>query len=305
MRVNFLPDAATLARFERALPLHHWMAWRIAAHNGLRISDVLALKTAQLRAGTALIKQKKTGKLRKIDFPADIPRPATHVPDEDYIFPSPRRRGQHLTRQAVWYAVKQAADRAGIVGNYGPHSARKTYAREIFERGGLKAAQAALQHDNTTATLYYVLDVDNLAPSGASAATAAPTGGAGTETRDGGANRPPEGGRTPTEAQRARRGEHRRGGGPTGAEPRAGARGIKTPPEGGTKNPGFDRKPRARAREDRNIYNTKLLDNSLIIPSVTAGLRWLFAPLALLLSGKADFKTLREFGYGQASRPGV
>lgn len=51
--------------------------------------------------------------------------------------------------------MKKAAKVLGIELNAAPHSARKTYAVEVFKDKGLGAAQKELQHDRVSTTMLY------------------------------------------------------------------------------------------------------------------------------------------------------
>ena len=51
--------------------------------------------------------------------------------------------------------MKKAADVMGVELNAAPHSARKTYAVEVFQDRGLDAAQKELQHDRLSTTMLY------------------------------------------------------------------------------------------------------------------------------------------------------
>ena len=51
--------------------------------------------------------------------------------------------------------MKKAARLLGVDLNAAPHSARKTYAVEVFKDKGLDAAQKELQHDRISTTMLY------------------------------------------------------------------------------------------------------------------------------------------------------
>lgn len=136
-----------------------WLALWVSAETGLRVGDVVALKWRQIACDRIFYTAQKTGKWgyapisEKLHRELILFRRASH-----WVFPSPRDPSKHLTRQAVWYRVKRACKRAGIdPEGIAPHSFRKYFAVETFKREGLKATQAALQHDRTITTEDYAM----------------------------------------------------------------------------------------------------------------------------------------------------
>ena len=136
-----------------------WLALWVGCETGLRVGDVVALQWKQVSSRGILFRAKKTGKQgfapisEKLARELQLSRRASR-----WVFPSPRDPSKHLTRQAVWYRVKRACERAGIdPEGIAPHSFRKYFAVETFKREGLKATQAALQHDRTITTEDYAM----------------------------------------------------------------------------------------------------------------------------------------------------
>ena len=133
------------------------LALRVSLHTGLRISDVLSLKTSQLKSQFWLT-ESKTGKRKLVGLPrgllADLRREAGPV----YVFSSRCDDAKHRTRQAVWADVKRAARACRLPQNVGPHSFRKDYAVALYEKyGDLKKVQKALNHRNHETTQIYAL----------------------------------------------------------------------------------------------------------------------------------------------------
>jgi site-specific recombinase XerD len=76
-----------------------------------------------------------------------------------YLFPSHyrRRREQPITSHTVWYAVCEAARRAGIKKKVSPHILRHSWATHLLERGtDLKAIQVLLGHVDLESTTIYL-----------------------------------------------------------------------------------------------------------------------------------------------------
>lgn len=131
------------------------LALRVCLETGLRVDDVLSLKVEQLKGRTLRGKAEKTGKAYKKTISCDLAKRLHNIADSGYFFPHRTKEGEHRTRQAVWSNMKQAAERLGVKLNAAPHSARKTYAVEVFNDKGLEAAQKELQHDRMSTTMIY------------------------------------------------------------------------------------------------------------------------------------------------------
>lgn len=129
---------------------------RVALHTGLRVGDVLALKTDQL-APRFWVTEQKTGKRRQVGLPQplldDIKKRAGTV----WAFENPMT-GRPQTRQAVWKDVKRAARALRLVQNVGPHSARKVFAVELLQKyGDIERVRRALNHGSESVTMIYAL----------------------------------------------------------------------------------------------------------------------------------------------------
>lgn len=131
------------------------LALRISLETGLRIDDVLSLRSEQLNGRTIRGVAEKTGKPYKKVVSVDLANRLRALNRIGYIFPHRTKKNAHRTRQAVWANMKKAAKLLGVELNASPHSARKTYAVEVFQDKGLDAAQRELQHDRLSTTMIY------------------------------------------------------------------------------------------------------------------------------------------------------
>jgi site-specific recombinase XerD len=76
-----------------------------------------------------------------------------------YLFPSPyrSRTERPIDSKTVWYAVREAARRAGIKKKVSPHLLRHSWATHLLERGtDLKTIQMQLGHFDLEATTIYL-----------------------------------------------------------------------------------------------------------------------------------------------------
>lgn len=132
------------------------LVMRVALHNGLRVSDVLNLKTAQL-APRFWITEGKTGKRKQVGLPEPLLSDLKRHAGDYWVFPG-KDPGKPRTRQAVWKDVKRAAKAMRLPQNVGTHSARKVYAVELLEKyGDIDRVRKALNHDSIGVTLIYAM----------------------------------------------------------------------------------------------------------------------------------------------------
>lgn len=131
------------------------LALRISLETGLRIDDVLSIRTEQIKGRTIRGIAEKTGKPYKKVISNDLASRLRNLNRQGYIFPHRTKKNAHRTRQAVWANMKKAADILGVKLNAAPHSARKTYAVELLNDKGIDAVQRELQHDRISTTMLY------------------------------------------------------------------------------------------------------------------------------------------------------
>lgn len=130
---------------------------RVCMHTGLRVGDVLALRTAQI-APRFWVTEQKTGKRRMVGLPAGLLADMRKIAGEIWVFESPRDPKKHRSRQGVWKDVKRAARAFRLPQNVAPHSARKVYAVDLLAKyGDIERVQRALNHSNPAVTMIYAM----------------------------------------------------------------------------------------------------------------------------------------------------
>ena len=141
------------------------LVMRTLVHTGLRIGDVLSLKTDQLKPNFWITEQ-KTGKRRQIGLPEPLLADLREAADSEWVFPG-AVPGKPRTRQAVWKDVKRAAAAARLTVNAAPHSCRKVYAVKLLEKyGDIDRVRRALNHGGIEVTLIYAMADKNLTAKG-------------------------------------------------------------------------------------------------------------------------------------------
>lgn len=131
---------------------------RVCVATGLRVGDVVALRTDQL-ARQFWITEQKTGKRRRVNLTDDLLRQLRQQAGREWVFQGSRSPQRHRTRQAVWHDVKRAAKAFRLPQNVGVHSLRKVYAVETLKRskGNVGRVQRALNHSDAATTMVYAM----------------------------------------------------------------------------------------------------------------------------------------------------
>lgn len=153
-------DPVELSHLLAALMPENRLAMEISMYTGLRISDVLALKTEAVRAtpnGRLTVRELKTGKNRRIYLPDELRKRALRYAGRLYVFEHRLDANRHRTRQAVWKDIKRVAKAFNLRANLAPHTARKTYSVAEYRKGGLKRLQGLLNHSSEAVTVLYAL----------------------------------------------------------------------------------------------------------------------------------------------------
>ena len=141
-----------------ALTPKNRLVCEVMLHTGLRVGDVLALRTEQL-GNRMWVKESKTGKRKQVGLPGELLARVRAQAGKVWAFLGRDGTKPH-TRQAVWADVKRAAKAFRLPQNAGTHSMRKVYAVELLERyGDIQRVRRALNHDRLATTLIYAMAV--------------------------------------------------------------------------------------------------------------------------------------------------
>lgn len=137
-----------VSREEAFLPL------LVSLETGLRIGDVVGLKVSSVQSDGIHYTAEKTKKAGVAPISATLKRRLAKK--GKWLFPSPYKKGKHITRQAVWSRIKTAGKKAGVdLEGLSPHAMRKAFAVELYRKKGFKAVQKALQHNYASTTEIY------------------------------------------------------------------------------------------------------------------------------------------------------
>lgn len=147
MTTDYVPEEELGHVYAALMPANR-LACQVSVVTGLRIGDVLALRTEQLRKGQRItVRECKTGKSRRIYIPRLLHSQLLAQAGQQWVFEGRGGPDTHRTRQAVWADLKRAAKAFRLPQNVAPHSMRKVYAVEEWERtGDLGKVGRALNH---------------------------------------------------------------------------------------------------------------------------------------------------------------
>lgn len=140
------------------------LALEVSMVTGLRIADVLHLKTVDLvRTARPTITERKTGKRRRVYFPRALRDALLQQAGRFYVFEGRYDERRPRTRQAVFKDLKRVAklyriDGEKIRANIAPHTARKIYAVQDYRaHGSLERVRRLLNHSSEAVTALYAL----------------------------------------------------------------------------------------------------------------------------------------------------
>lgn len=157
-RADYVNEESMLHIMAALMPQNR-LAMNVAIVTGLRINDVLSIKTKQLlsknKGGCRItVKEQKTGYSRRLWLPAELRAQLLLTAGRKFVFEGRCDWRKHRTRQAVEKDMERARKLLRVPKSLtvSPHSARKLYA--VQHKSG------ALQHrDRTVAMLYEMANV--------------------------------------------------------------------------------------------------------------------------------------------------
>lgn len=160
-------DTPTMRLILGAMMPENCLALEVSEATGLRISDVLSIKTDSVRqSARPTVQDSKTGKRHRIYIPVKLRARMLAQAGRVYVWPSRTKPlEQHRSRQAVYKDMRKAIavfrrnGRIEADSHPSPHSARKRAAVRAYHHGGLDEAARLLMHDRDDAvvTMLYAL----------------------------------------------------------------------------------------------------------------------------------------------------
>nr|NJM03419.1 tyrosine-type recombinase/integrase [Desulfobacula sp.] len=130
----------------------------LGINTNLRASDLVSLKVGQVTGSELVLKERKTGKPRRITLNKScidaIAKATVHLKPEDYLFRS--QRGEVLTVPSVSRLVKSWCRH--LRGNYASHTLRKTwgYHQRVSFKVDIPTLMQCFNHSTQRQTLEYL-----------------------------------------------------------------------------------------------------------------------------------------------------
>lgn len=158
IRADYI-DPVNFEHILAALTPQNRLAIQVSLATGLRISDVLNLRTECLQRARTTVRELKTGKTRRIYLPAQLRDELMHIAGRYYVFEGRLDAKKPRTRQAVYKDLKRAQGILRIKNSQiSPHTARKIYAVEALGKyGNLAKVQELLNHQDEAVTMVYAM----------------------------------------------------------------------------------------------------------------------------------------------------
>ena len=169
---DYLSESEVEALLNAPQPKRSAVEWRDRAMlevlyaTGLRVSELIGLTRESINLNQGVVRVVGKGNKERIVPLGDEalnwvvsytknarPMLLSNVPT-DVLFPS--KRGQLMTRQTFWYAIRRYAERAGIDRHLSPHTLRHAFATHLLNHGAdLRAVQMMLGHASLSTTQIY------------------------------------------------------------------------------------------------------------------------------------------------------
>lgn len=125
---------------------------------GLRIGDVLSLRTSDLSHERFTVTEQKTLKKRQIRLPCKLRDELLKICGKIYVFEHRTDPRRHRSRQAVYKDIRRAAKAFRVKALVAPHSARKVYAVKEYKKDfNMRRVQKLLNHSDEAVTMIYAL----------------------------------------------------------------------------------------------------------------------------------------------------
>lgn len=161
--VEPIRDHEVIAKIEEFLMNtneRNYILFLTGIYTGLRISDLVKLQVRDIRGWKITVREKKTNKTRIVHMPTHLKNETRkyieHKKDNDFLFPSRKKKHKHLTRGGA-YKMLKCVEKRFELESIGTHSLRKTYGYHHFQiNNDIATLQQELNHTSQVDTLRYI-----------------------------------------------------------------------------------------------------------------------------------------------------
>lgn len=141
-----------------ALTYENRLAILVSLLTGLRIGDVLSLRSRDLLSERITITEQKTLKRRTVRLPVKLRDELLSISGKIFVFENRVNARKHRTRQAVYKDIKRASRAFRIKGNVSCHTARKVYAVKEYKKDfNVARVKKLLNHSSEAVTMIYAI----------------------------------------------------------------------------------------------------------------------------------------------------
>lgn len=163
-----------MKRYLKEKSKRDWLLFILGINSGLRISDLLSLKVADVKGRDRVtIREEKTGKAKDFPLSETCKKAAAEylktesIPEDCYLFYSRKKDSKTgdykaISRQQAYDIINDAARQAGIITKENPvaigtHTLRKTFGYWAYKAGhDITRIQQLLNHSAPSVTLRYI-----------------------------------------------------------------------------------------------------------------------------------------------------
>jgi integrase len=138
----------------------NYMLFLIGINTGLRISDILKLKVSDVKGTHISIREKKTGKQKRIRITPSLKRELIRYikgkSDDEYLFKSRKGRNKPIGRSMAYKILRKTAERFHL-DEIGTHTLRKTFGYHFYQQTkDVAMLQVIFNHSSPAITLKYI-----------------------------------------------------------------------------------------------------------------------------------------------------
>lgn len=160
-RADYIPEESFEILLKALMPENR-LALEVSLATGLRIDDVLHIKTSQIEKERFSIKEMKTGKSRRVRIPKRLREEMLRIAGRYYVFEHRTDPKKCRTRQAVYKDLKRACTLFRVNGvQISPHTARKIYSVGLYDKYmSVDKVREKMNHKyNSTTEIYCTSDM--------------------------------------------------------------------------------------------------------------------------------------------------
>ncbi|RDE34161.1 site-specific integrase [Parageobacillus thermoglucosidasius] len=149
-----------IKRFLKEQNERNYMLFLIGINTGLRISDILKLKVGDVKGTHISIREKKTGKQKRIRITPSLKRELKRYiegkNDDEYLIKSRNGRNKPIGRSMAYKILRKTAERFHL-DEIGTHTLRKTFGYHFYQQTkDVAMLQEIFNHSSPAITLKYI-----------------------------------------------------------------------------------------------------------------------------------------------------